>query len=159
MKIIILIAQGFQISQVETKSRNIITLDSITQIPSIAIVHENCFLDFYKITSYTLYFFIQELSNQHDLLQQIASSLVSAGLYEKAGDLYSQARSFQQAMEAYRAGCAFRRAIELARTAYPAEVVGLEEQWGDHLTSQKQFNAAITHFIEAGYVSEIILPV
>ena len=87
---------------------------------------------------------------QHDLLQQIASSLVNAGLYEKAGDLYEQSRNFQQAMEAYRAGGAFRRAIELARTAYPAEVVALEEQWGEHLTSQKQYNASITHFIEAG---------
>jgi hypothetical protein len=86
------------------------------------------------------------------LLQQIASSLVTAGLYEKAGDLYEQVRSFQQAMEAYRAGGAFRRAIELARTAYPSEVVTLEEQWGDQLSSQKQYNAAITHFIEAGYV-------
>lgn len=92
----------------------------------------------------------QELSSQHELLQQIASSLVNAGLYERAGDLYTQAHSFQQAMEAYRTGCVFRRAIELARTAYPAEVVGLEEQWGDHLSSQKQFNSAITHFIEAG---------
>lgn len=75
---------------------------------------------------------------------------MQAGLYEKAGDLYEQAHSFQQAMEAYRAGCAFRRAIELARNAYPSEVVTLEEQWGDHLSSQKQFNSAITHFIEAG---------
>lgn len=84
------------------------------------------------------------------MLQQIAASLVQAGLYEKAGDLYEQAQSFQQAMEAYRAGGAFRRAIELARNAYPSEVVTLEEQWGDHLSSQKQFNSAITHFIEAG---------
>lgn len=75
---------------------------------------------------------------------------MNAGLYEKAGDLYVQVRSFQQAMEAYRAGGVFRRAIELARTAYPNEVVTLEEQWGDQLSSQKQFNAAITHYIEAG---------
>ncbi len=90
------------------------------------------------------------MGSQHDLLQQIATSLVTAGLYEKAGDLYEQSQNFQQAMEAYRAGGAFRRAIELARTAYPAEVVTLEEQWGDHLTMQKQFNTSITHFIEAG---------
>ena len=95
-------------------------------------------------------FSLQELSNQHELLQQVASSLVNAGLYEKAGDLYEQVRSFQQAMEAYRAGGAFRRAIELARIAYPSEVVSLEEQWGDHLTMQKQHNSAIAHFIEAG---------
>ena len=77
---------------------------------------------------------------------------MKAGLYEKAGDLFEQVRSFQQAMDAYREGGAFRRAVELARMAYPSEVVTLEEQWGDHLCTQKQHNSAIAHFIEAGYV-------
>ena len=43
-------------------------------------------------------------------------------------------------------------AVELARSAFPGEVVSLEEEWGDHLMSQKQYDAAIKHFIEAGYV-------
>jgi hypothetical protein len=30
--------------------------------------------------------------------------------------------------------------------------VKLEEEWGDHLVQQKQLDAAINHFIEAGYV-------
>ena len=95
-------------------------------------------------------FCIQELSSQPELLQQIASALVKASLYEKGGSLYEQAHSYQQAMEAYRQGGAFRRAVELARVAYPNEVVGLEEQWGDHLCVQKQYDAAIMHYIEAG---------
>ena len=41
-------------------------------------------------------------------------------------------------------------AVDLARYAFPAEVVKLEEQWGDYLASQKQLDAAINHFIEAG---------
>lgn len=92
----------------------------------------------------------EQLSRQPDLLQQIASSLVKAGLYEKAGDLYEQAHSYQQAMDAFRSGAVFRRAVELARSSFPSEVVRLEEQWGDHLCTQKQFASAITHFIEAG---------
>ena len=79
------------------------------------------------MTTLSPFFFFKELSSQPDLLQQIASSLVKAGLYEKAGDLYERARSYQQAMEAYREGAVFRRAVELARVAYPVEVVGLEE--------------------------------
>lgn len=43
-------------------------------------------------------------------------------------------------------------AVELARYAFPQEVVKLEEEWGDYLVSQKQLDAAINHFIEAGYV-------
>ena len=46
----------------------------------------------------------------------------------------------------------FPPAVELARYAYPQEVVMLEEKWGDYLVSQKQLDAAINHFIEAGYV-------
>lgn len=53
-------------------------------------------------------------------------------------------------MEAYQRGGAFRRAVELARTAFPAEVVGLEDAWGDHLCGLRQPDAAISHYIEAG---------
>ena len=46
--------------------------------------------------------------------------------------------------------CIAVSAVELARYAFPAEVVKLEEEWGDYLVSQKQLDAAINHFIEAG---------
>ena len=36
------------------------------------------------------------------------------------------------------------------RRHFPAEVVALEEEWGDWLISQHQVDAAINHFIEAG---------
>ena len=90
------------------------------------------------------------------MLQQIASSLMKGGLYEKAGELYEQARSYQEAMEAYRQGGAFRKAVELARGAFPSEVVPLEEQWGDKLCTQKQFDNAIIHYIEAGNLVKAI---
>ena len=77
---------------------------------------------------------------------------MKAGLYEKGGDLFQRAHGSQAAMEAYQKGGAFRRAVELARVAYPTEVVALEEQWGDHLMGQKQYDTAITHYIEAGWV-------
>ena len=37
--------------------------------------------------------------------------------------------------------------MELARYAFPAEVVKLEEEWGDYLVAQKQLDAAINHYI------------
>ena len=40
--------------------------------------------------------------------------------------------------------------MELARHAYPDEVVRLEEEWGNHLAENKQLDAAINHYIEAG---------
>lgn len=35
----------------------------------------------------------------------------------------------------------FRRAVDLARTSFPAEVVKLEKEWADFLVSQKQLDA------------------
>lgn len=43
-----------------------------------------------------------------------------------------------------------RKAVELARVVSPSSVITLEEEWGDWLASQKQMDAAINHFIEAG---------
>jgi intraflagellar transport protein 172 len=38
----------------------------------------------------------------------------------------------------------------LARRCAPSEVVRLEAEWGDYLVSQKLYDTAINHFIEAG---------
>lgn len=42
------------------------------------------------------------------------------------------------------------------RRHFPAEVVALEEEWGDWLMSQHQVDAAINHFIEAGCSLEAV---
>lgn len=44
----------------------------------------------------------------------------------------------------------YRKALDLARRHFPAQVVPLEEEWGDWLMGQHQVDAAINHFIEAG---------
>ena len=112
----------------------------------------------------------QELSSQPDLLRHVASSLSQAGQFERAGELYEKARELQQAMEAYRKAGAYRRAVELARTAYPTQVehiwfliiilvslslvkvVSLEEEWGVYLCGKREYETAIVHLIEAGWV-------
>lgn len=38
----------------------------------------------------------------------------------------------------------------MARVVNPEQVVQLEEEWGDSLVENKQMDAAINHFIEAG---------
>lgn len=77
---------------------------------------------------------------------------MNGGLHEKAGELFEYIHSYKEAMEAYRLGGAFRRAVELARSAFPQQVITLEEQWGDRLCSQKQYDTAIVHYVEAGSV-------
>ena len=89
-------------------------------------------------------------------LEKIASALMNAGMHDKAGALLERMREPQRALEAYVNGNAFRPAVELARRSFPARVVQLEQAWGDHLVAQKQVDAAINHYIEAGqHVSAI----
>uniref|UniRef100_A0A3B4XDD0 Intraflagellar transport 172 n=1 Tax=Seriola lalandi dorsalis TaxID=1841481 RepID=A0A3B4XDD0_SERLL len=91
-----------------------------------------------------------EITNNSDTVSRIAASLIKGEFYERAGDLYETIRNNQRALECYCKGGAFRKAVELARLTFPAEVVKLEEAWGDYLVQQKQMDAAINHFIEAG---------
>lgn len=91
-----------------------------------------------------------EISSNSDTVSRIAAGLLRGEFYERAGDLYEKIRNNQRALECYCKGGAFRKAVELARLAFPGEVVKLEEAWGDYLVQQKQMDAAINHFIEAG---------
>eukprot|EP00056_Hartaetosiga_gracilis_P018831 m.12051 g.12051 ORF g.12051 m.12051 type:complete len:1743 (+) comp7113_c0_seq1:45-5273(+) len=97
-----------------------------------------------------------ELSLSQDVVERVAAALTQASLYETAGELYEKAGLTSRALEAYKRGKSYGHAIELARTAFPQDVVTLEEQWGDYLVSQKQMDAAIKRFIEAGQITKAI---
>ncbi|XP_076029417.1 intraflagellar transport protein Oseg2 isoform X2 [Oratosquilla oratoria] len=91
-----------------------------------------------------------ELREDPELISRIASALIRAELFERAGDLYEKVGQPEKALESYRKGQAYSRAVELARYAFPSEVVHLEDEWGDQLLASKQADAAISHYIEAG---------
>eukprot|EP00899_Mesostigma_viride_P028336 jgi/Mesvir1/8688/Mv02626-RA.1 len=91
-----------------------------------------------------------DFSYSSDLLESIAASLSKAGMHEKAGDFFEKLGRPERAKESFRKGKAFRRAVELARRHFPHDVVVLEGEWGDWLAQQKQLDAAINHYIEAG---------
>jgi intraflagellar transport protein 172 len=73
-----------------------------------------------------------------DVLEKIATSLMSAAMFDKAGSVLEQMGRPERALEAYVRGHAFRNAVELARRHFPSQVVGLEQAWGDHLVAHKQ---------------------
>ena len=57
----------------------------------------------------------EDLMNNGDLVQRIANALLKGEMYERAGDLYEKIRKYQEALQCYRRGEAYRRAVELAR--------------------------------------------
>eukprot|EP01059_Diplonema_ambulator_P008871 TRINITY_DN18639_c0_g1_i5.p1 TRINITY_DN18639_c0_g1~~TRINITY_DN18639_c0_g1_i5.p1 ORF type:complete len:1382 (+),score=614.47 TRINITY_DN18639_c0_g1_i5:304-4146(+) len=81
--------------------------------------------------------------------EAIATALFKAQMFEKAGDFFEKLGLNERAVEAYRRGHAFRRAVDLSRREFPGYVISLEDEWGDWLVSQKQVDAAINHYIEA----------
>ena len=92
----------------------------------------------------------KELMHNQDLVASIATSLINSDLYENAGELFEKIKDDRKALECYKAGKVYRRAVDLARHYAPQDVVKLEGEWGDYLASQKLFDAAINHYIEAG---------
>lgn len=91
-----------------------------------------------------------------ELLQRIATNLASAGMFEKAGQLYEEMEMLQRALDCYVKGNAFKKAVDLAKTAEPRLVTSLEERWGNYLVSIKQTQAAINHYIEAEKIQKAI---
>jgi len=88
---------------------------------------------------------------QPTLLETVAAALFASGMYEKAGSFFEKLNDPRRAMEAYRKGQAYGRAVELSRRAFQGrEVVELEQLWGDYLVANKCPDAAINHFTEAG---------
>mmetsp|Transcript_29270 Transcript_29270/g.93818 ORF Transcript_29270/g.93818 Transcript_29270/m.93818 type:complete len:1764 (-) Transcript_29270:152-5443(-) len=96
------------------------------------------------------------ISSPSSLLENVASELANASLHDKAGEFYEQMGQLQRAMDSYVRGDAYRKAVELARRSFPAQVVALQEQWGDHLVAQKQIDMAINHYIEANVHTKAI---
>ena len=91
-----------------------------------------------------------ELLSKGELVQSVAVALIKSELFERAGELFEKTKDWERAVESYRRGGALGKAIGVARHAFPADVVKLEEEWGDELVRQKQMDAAINHYIESG---------
>ncbi|XP_065212288.1 intraflagellar transport protein 172 homolog [Planococcus citri] len=91
-----------------------------------------------------------ELLEKDDVIMKVISSLMKSEQYQLAGELYELVQKPSKALECYRKGHIYIKAVELAKFVSPKEVVLLEEEWGDYLVSHKQLDAAINHYIEAG---------
>ena len=91
-----------------------------------------------------------------ELVESVASSLVRAGMHDRAGVIYERLDEFQKALDSFIRGKDFRSAVNLARKKFPARVVELQEKWGDFMASQKHIDMAINHYIEAKMVDKAI---
>ncbi|KAJ8934987.1 hypothetical protein NQ314_013074 [Rhamnusium bicolor] len=91
-----------------------------------------------------------ELLNDHTIVANVLKKLLKQELFESAAEIYEKLDKPDSAMECYRKGKIWNKAVDLARDVSPDQVVQLEEEWGDSLVESKQMDAAISHYIEAG---------
>lgn len=91
-----------------------------------------------------------------DQLESIASKLTKSSMHEKAGDFFEKMQDLPRALDSYRQGHNYRKAVDLAKRAFPNKVITLEEEWGDWLVSQKQLDLAIEHFVQANIPNKAI---
>ncbi|XP_066261495.1 intraflagellar transport protein 172 homolog [Euwallacea similis] len=84
------------------------------------------------------------------IVANVLKKLLKQELYEAAANIYEKLDKSDLAMECYRKGKLWSKAVQLAREVSPDQVVQLEEEWGDSLIENKQMDAAINHYIEAG---------
>lgn len=96
------------------------------------------------------------INRNHDLLENdtlvttVVKKLIRSELFEPAAEIYDKLNKTDIALECYRKGKVWAKAVELARVISPEKVTALEEEWGDNLVENRQLDAAINHFIEAG---------
>ena len=86
---------------------------------------------------------------ENNTLEKIITNLNQVGIYEKAGELLEIMGHFQRSLDAYRQAKCFSKAVEIAKKYIPTRVEKLEEEWGDYLSEQKNYESAIVHYIEA----------
>ncbi|CAH1372030.1 unnamed protein product [Tenebrio molitor] len=91
-----------------------------------------------------------ELLSDHTLVATVLKNLIKHEMFEAAAEIYEKLDKPDLAMECYRKGKVWNKAVDLAREVSPDKVVNLEEEWGDSLVESKQLDAAISHYIEAG---------
>ena len=84
------------------------------------------------------------------LLAHVAEALVKKNRFDIAGQVYEKLGKPTEALESYRKGHSYYRALELAKAASPDSVIAIEKEWADYLVSQGQNDAATMHYVESG---------
>ncbi|KAK4876609.1 hypothetical protein RN001_009115 [Aquatica leii] len=92
----------------------------------------------------------KDLLNDDTLVTNVLKILLKHELYENSAEIYEKLQKPNLALECYKKGKIWSKAVALARSVDPEKVVQLEEEWGDSLYENKQMDAAINHYIEAG---------
>ena len=83
-------------------------------------------------------------------LETIITNLIELGLNKEAGELYEKLGQHQSAVDAFRKVKCFQEAIKIAKNNNLNIINQLEEEYGEFLYEQKEYENAISHFIEAG---------
>lgn len=91
------------------------------------------------------------------IIDFLVTSMIEIGVYEKAAELLEYTKEYEKAIELYiRANC-FSKALEMSKSFLNKEKnKKIEELWGDYLTTQRQVEQSVGHYIDAGRYEKAI---
>ncbi|KAI6244211.1 Intraflagellar transport protein osm-1 [Aphelenchoides fujianensis] len=92
----------------------------------------------------------RRLAEDEFLVDKVAEALITAGIHDKVGELYELTGRNELALENYKKGREYAKAVNIARVSFPEKVIELEEEWADFLFDSGSYEAAISHFLECG---------
>ena len=85
-----------------------------------------------------------------NILEKIIINLNESGLNKQSGELFEEMGQHQNAIDSYRKSKCFSNAILIAKKNNINITNELEEEWGEFLLEKKEYENAISHFLEAG---------
>lgn len=83
------------------------------------------------------------------LVDKVSDALRRAGMHRVAGEFLRHQGDLDAALEELRKGRCFEEAVGLARASFPHMVADVENEWGEWHAQNRQWEAAVNHFIEA----------
>ena len=86
----------------------------------------------------------------NNILELITTNLNQKEQFEKSGDLLEKMGQHKSALDIYLKGKCFSKAIEIAKNNNLTEINKINEEWGEYLLQQNDYENSIIHFIESG---------
>ncbi|KAL3102659.1 hypothetical protein niasHT_029470 [Heterodera trifolii] len=91
-----------------------------------------------------------EEGDEQPIVERIYASLAQHEQLDKAGQMFEAVGQLERALDCFRRGHSYAKAIQIARVEFPERVLTLESEWADWLFEQANYSQAVPHFLEAG---------
>ncbi|KAI3379117.1 hypothetical protein SNEBB_011462 [Seison nebaliae] len=99
----------------------------------------------------------EEFTSNTSLVENIIRQLEGVHYFESAGDLYEASNQSREALNAYRKGKNFQKAIDIAQKLDASLIPKIHEEWGDELCHKHNWDVSISHYEKGGAFGKAVI--